>query len=50
MTLVDRKDIRLYQKKLDASNRQSSQRWKIAVSIGIAGFVITMIAFVGQFS
>ena len=50
MTLVDRKDIRLYQKKLDESNRQSSQRWKIGVSFGIAGFVITMIAFVGQFS
>jgi len=50
MTLVDRTDIRQYQKKLDESNRQSSQRWKIAVAMGVAGFVITMIAFVGQFS
>jgi len=50
MASVDRKDIRLYQKKLDESNRQSSQRWRVAVAMGIAGLVITMIAFVGQSS
>ena len=47
--VIDRKDTEL-DKKIDESNRKSSELWKVGISIGIASLVISMIAIFSQFS